>query len=270
MSTTDRSKSVSQQTVQVGEPSAEEQQFVGTQLGIGEAQLQSIQTAQDLVAAPAADLGEFADLTPEERELVDLGIKLQKQLVIQAEQGFPATPEQIANIEAAETAAFNAGEARINQSLKSSLNLVSEEAASFGLRPTDTPSIDRGGILAGQASAEKFALGQDITSAGFQARLNLPLESARVGSGLAVGAVDLANFQRQLSEQATFNRLQLGERQRANTLSAGLGLSGIGSLALSFPRDVLQTGFEEGKTKESIIPKLVSGGSNVLSSLAGR
>ena len=153
-------------------------------------------------------------------------------------QGFAATPQQIALIEEAGTAAFNRGSTDIERAETLGFrNLREELAPGLGLRPSDTPIVDRGGVIAAEALRQRGNLSETIRGGEALARLNFPLQASgqlqqgvlgQQGFGLA-----LQNFQEQLRQQAFQNRANIFGTQG----QLGLGLAtGSSSGGLNFPR----------------------------------
>lgn len=141
------------------------------------------------------------------------------------------TPEQEASITAASRAAFETGSADIDAARLGALRDVREELApSRGLRPSDTPIVDRGQLIAQESLRATGRLRSTIAGQEAAARISLPLESGRLGiessrlrqaasqfqQTQARGGTDIQNF---LRSQAFTNRLNLQ--------------SGAGQLAIS-------------------------------------
>lgn len=149
---------------------------------------------------------------------------LQRQLE-DIRRGGAATPEQVARIDEMTQAGIAAGSGDIDIATQEGLKLLREELApGLGLRPTDSPILDRGATLAREGVKQKSSLGLNLRSAGASAKLNYPLavqqnRFAQQGFGESV-----LNFQQQLQQQAFANRLAL----TGQTTTGGLGLAGGG------------------------------------------
>ena len=152
--------------------------------------------------------------------------------------GLAATPEQIRLIEEAGGAALSRGLTDIERFETQGFRGLREELApGLGLRPSDTPILDRGGMLAAEALRQRGNLSETIRGGEALARLNFPLQASgqlqsgvqgQQGFGLA-----LQNFQEQLKQQAFQNRANIFGQQG----QLGLGLAtGSGGGGLSFPR----------------------------------
>lgn len=142
--------------------------------------------------------------------------------------GGAATPEEIALINAATEQALAAGETDINRFLKFGLEQLREELApQLGLRPGDTPILDRGSRVAAEAARQQGQLVSSLRGQQFASQLNFPLQRTAVLGGLTGGQQDLQEqirqFQAQLKQGAFINRLQLA----GGRATAGLGLAGV-------------------------------------------
>ncbi len=182
-----------------------------------------------------ANTPEFLDEGPDEASIQAelLGLSLDN-----LRGGFSATPEQIALIEAAGGAALNRGLTDIERFETEGFRGLREELApGLGLRPSDTPILDRGGQLAAEALRQRGNLAETIRGGEFGARLNFPLQA---GAQLQAGVLGqqgfglaLQSFQEQLRQQAFQNRFNVFSRQ------GGLGVNlatGASPVELTFPR----------------------------------
>jgi hypothetical protein len=198
---------------------------------------------QKAIAASSAKL-QLAQLE-QAGQLLPLQKQLLEKQIAQMEQGYKATPEQIKLIDETVAANLAKGESQILDFSKQALiQLRDELAPSLGLRPTDTPILDRGDIIGQQAVRQQGQLASSLQAAGAEAKLNYPLAAAGVSSqasqfsqNLILSAQQLAG---QLTNQATANRLQLagmGTATAGSAIGAGLGLAaGSESNPLSFGR----------------------------------
>ena len=148
----------------------------------------------------------------------------------QLRRGGAATPEQIARINEATQAGITAGGTGIDTAVEEGLNLLREELApSLGLRSTDTPILDRGGLLTREGLRQKGTLQSNLQAVGATAKLNYPLAVQQLlssqGQGQQVLIENVKNFQEQLRQQAFQNRLSLTGQSSAT----GLGLASIGA-----------------------------------------
>lgn len=192
-------------------------------------------TAQQQLQA----LQDNADLAPLQKQV------LQKQLQ-DVLQGPNATPEQAAQIDAATQAAQDKGTSDISdfqdtaeQALRTNLS------PSLGLRPTDTPIVDRGQLVAKEAVRQQGQLTSNLAQANAEAKLNYPLSAGQLEgaqSQFAGSLTEAANqFQAGLADAANTNRLRLlssaSDMINSGT-QTGIGLvTGSKGNPLSFTRD---------------------------------
>ena len=144
-------------------------------------------------------------------------------------QGDRATPEQLELIDEQIAAAQAQGESDISRFSQEELRQLKEEfALSAGLRPEDSPIIDRGGEIIEESLRQQGQLTRELAGTRASAALNFPLAAGQIASqrsqfqqGLAASARD---FTATLRDQAFNNRLRLlgGQAQ------LGLGLSATG------------------------------------------
>jgi hypothetical protein len=104
----------------------------------------------------------------------------------------------------------------------------------LGLRPGDTPILDRGGLIAAEALRQQGVLGNVAGQAAAQARLSYPLAASQLQSQQTQAQQTFGNalsqFQQQLNQQAFQNRLLLSQQLGGISTQAGqfgLGLAGI-------------------------------------------
>ena len=117
--------------------------------------------------------------------------------------GFEATPEQKRLIAESIDASLKAGQSDINQGLEESLGLIrSELAPGLGLRPGDSPLIDRGGLLAREALRQRGLLSLGLRGQQAKAELDYPLIASEAKTGIK-------QFQASLQDSAFRNRLAL-------------------------------------------------------------
>ena len=242
------------------------------QLKIGEAQLVSIQQQTELQTKIFDELFKDKsafevqlDVRRDELELqqIDRAIRLGPleeelaNLQLDAIKNPGANDEQIALIEEAIQAAQISGEADIDRITDDALRQVRDVLApSRGLRPTDSPIIDRGAEIAKRGIDLKGDLVKRLAETSASAKLNFPLNVAGFVAGAAGGAGALTEatqqFQQQLTNSAFLNRISainttgglglglasigvnssglFGDRGSTTTTSSDLGLPGIGSI----------------------------------------
>ena len=244
-------------TTQTAKLSPEEKAFIVKQTELAEFQLGELQTQRDLQAAERERLEPFAaqieELAPLQLELARQQIErslefapIEKEL-LQAEidrirQGGRATPEQLALIKEQADRAIAAGETDIERFRTESLRGIKEQLApSLGLRPTDSPILDRGGLIAAEAQRQQGQLVQGVRGAEAAAGLSFPLAQGALQSGQAQFQQQLLSstqqFQAQLRDAAFANRLRLSSQPQ----QLGLGLAtGIPFPNPQFSRSITQ------------------------------
>ena len=168
-----------------------------------------------------------ADLFPIQQRLLEMELE-------SIERGPRATPEQEAQIDAAIAAAQATGESDIERFRTQGLEALREELApGLGLRPSDTPILDRGARIVEEAARQQGQLVTGLQQTGAEARLNFPLAASQLQSQQIGFQQQLAQstqeFQQQLRQQAFSNRFGL----TGQAAQSGLGLSS--SVAVGFP-----------------------------------
>jgi hypothetical protein len=222
--------------VQPAEPTPQEIELQQASLDVARAQLSAIEQQSTFQQQQFEALGPLieqqvqfgeeaaaraAEFDPIQRELLDLELAAIRQ-------GTAATPEQRALIGETTELAIASGEADIERFTGRGLELLREELApSLGLRPTDTPILDRGARVAEEGALQQGQLVRSLRGIQAQAELNFPLaagqfQSARVGAQQNISQAAI-QFQNQLRQQAFQNRLS----QTAQVGGGGLGLSSI-------------------------------------------
>lgn len=120
-----------------------------------------------------------------------------------------ATPEQQRLIEEATRRALETGESDISRFQSQATEQLREELApQLGLRTGDTPILDRGSRIAGEATRQQGQLVSNLRGQQATSLLNFPILAQQ--------------FQADLKRNAFINRLQLG----GSRATAGLGLAG--------------------------------------------
>lgn len=145
---------------------------------------------------------------------------LQKQLDIINGNG-EATNAQRELIGQEANSAIASGSSDINNQLGLGLAQVRNELGpGLGLRPGDTPLIDRGNLMANEAQRQFGQLVTNVRGQQAQSMLNYPIQTAQAIGGLTQNASEL---QAQLRAQAFSNRLAL--TGQAGNLGLGLAQS---------------------------------------------
>lgn len=241
-------------TVKLPEPTPEEKQLLETNVSLAEEQLNAIlsqgkfQQAQLDLLQPVFDAlqgqigAEAGALTPDQQEeLFRDQFDIEKQakgaidelLAGELERiraGGAPTQEQRDLIRQATEAGIAAGQSDINKATTEGLQMLARELSpSLGLRPSDTPIVERGARIVAEGIRQQGQLETTLRGQEAQQLLQYPLESAQVYGGLAEVQQRLAEqtrqFQANLRQMAWNNRLaltgQIGQQ--------GLGLASIGN-----------------------------------------
>ena len=239
----------SKTTVTPAAPTAEERALQSKQLELATFQLEKLQKQSELQAQFAGDIGPLLEQQAADAELarerINALFPIQEELLQLAlediRRGGAATPEQIELIQQAGDAALERGGVDIERFRTEGLEALREELApSLGLRPSDTPILDRGARVAAEATRQGGQLAAGIREAGLTAQLSLPLAQSQLLQQATLGQSRLQEATRQFQDnlrQAAFtNRLNL------QSVTSGLGLGLATGTSVPFP------GFERGST----------------------
>ncbi len=242
-------------TVTPSPPSAEEKALQGKQLELATFQLEELRRQSTLQQEFAADIGPLLEQQTADaqlaRERSEQLFPIQEELLQLAlddiRRGGAATPEQIELIQQAGDATLERAGVDIERFRTEGLTALREELApSLGLRPGDTPILDRGARVAAEATRQGGQLAAGVRGAEATARLNLPLAQSQLLQSSALGQQNLAQatsqFQDQLRQAAFTNRLNL----QSNVGGLGLGLAT--GVSVPFP------GFQRGQTTTTSDP----------------
>ena len=240
----------SKTTVTPAAPSPEERALQSKQLDLATFQLEELQKQSTLQEQFVSDIGPLLEQQAADaqvaRERGDALFPIQEELLQLAlediRRGGAATPEQIELIEEAATAGIAAGEIDIERFRTEGLEALREELApSLGLRPSDTPILDRGARVAAEATRQGGQLAQRFRAGAATARLSFPLAQSQLLQASAFGQQSLSEAARQFQDnlrQAAFtNRLNL----QSSVGGLGLGLATRVNVG-GFP------GFQRGQT----------------------
>lgn len=173
-----------------------------------------------LEASAAADSARQQELQP----IIDEITQIQLQNL---RQGTAATPEQITQIDKAISSALELGKSDISAGAQESLRLLREQLApSLGLRPGDSPILDRGALVARESVRQQGQLVRGLEGQRAQALLNFPLAAQNLTNQTAQFTAGLATqqqaFRANLQQQAVQNRLSASQTFG----NLGLGLAG--------------------------------------------
>ena len=196
----------------------------GLSLEIARAQLEGItaQTAQqqagfDQISQLLSTLeAEAAQSAKSQQKLAPIIEETTQILLDNLRQGTKATPEQIAQIDAAIGAAQASGESDISAFAQDALTQLRETLApALGLRPGDSPIIDRGGLVAREAARQQGQLTRGLAQTRAESVLNFPLAAQALQNQTAGFVGNLATQQQAfrvgLQQQAIQNRLGVQE-----------------------------------------------------------
>jgi hypothetical protein len=177
----------------------------------------------------------------------EIGLGLLGTEAMRVLEGQPLLPEQEELIRRSSEELLAAGESDIERAAGRGLEQLREELApQLGLRPSDTPVLDRGARIMEEATRQKGQLGRNLRAQEASLRLNVPLETARIEAFRAPQLIgrgqEMASLQALLREQAFQNRLNLF----TGTSNLGLGLA-----SLAFPRP---SGQSTGTSSSSFSP----------------
>ncbi len=264
-------------TTVIPEPSAAEKELTEKNLELIEFELERLKAEgvaiekfgeeiKPFLEAQSAEADRLAararDVEPIEDEILDIRLE-------ELRRGGAASPEQLKLIGEAGDAALEAGGVDIERFRTESLEaLRSELAPALGLRPSDTPILDRGGKVAAEATRQGGQLASRIRESQASAKLNFPLAAGQltnaIGFGLQQTTEATRQFQASLAQQAFVNRLNV------TGLSSGIGLSLSGNPAgtiASGASPFLQSRLASGSTTSTTggLGATISG----ISSLAG-
>lgn len=163
-------------------------------------------------------------LGPIQDELLDLELE-------RIRRGGAASPQQLELISGATDAAILAGERDISRFRDESIEAVAEQIApALGLRPTDSPVVDRAQRIANRGQDLQQDLVTSLRGAEAQARLNFPLAVDQFQSGLSNFQLERARavdeFRQQLQQASINSRLGFG--QGVGQLGLGISQPGFG------------------------------------------
>jgi hypothetical protein len=133
------------------------------------------------------------DPTGDERELIGMSIEERRLQIenIRRQQDFQALLQRTATesggiFDEAAGTGYTAGAFDIDNATRDSLSMLRQELApSLGLRSTDSPVMDRGGLVARQGILAKGSLQNTLRSQALTNRLALLQGAGQLGLGLA-------------------------------------------------------------------------------------
>lgn len=251
------------------------------QLGLQQSQLREFLDETDLTRGitefQRSQLEQAQGQLPASNELVQLQLD-------QLRRGISATPQQNRLISRVANQAIAAGTTDIDRFRDEALEQLRQEfSPAAGLRPSDTPVLDRASRVQAEALRQFGQLAAGVRQGAAQARLNFPLQASQVLSAQNIaqqGALqNQQQFQSLIQQNAQANRLAAlqGTPQTAAipfgfqapstagtvglATQGGLGLAGMSPSIPSFPRNQTQT--------TTSVPNLLSGLGGLGLGLAG-
>jgi len=237
-------------------------QFQRLQQGLASGSISELGDVEDFLSAiPASERAELSEAEfGRARQGVDLLGTLAGQEQARIEGGIPTglTPEQDQRIGAAETAAIEAGLNDIRSSSSDQLGILREELApGLGLRSTDSPILDRGGLIAREGIRASQNLVSNVRAQGAQQRLQLPQQERQLGlsergfsAGLGQAAASTAEAFRQ---RAFENRLALTGQAGSQGLGLASSFNTVAAQAAQRPDVLTQS---TGKSKNAEISSI--------------
>jgi hypothetical protein len=225
-------------TTSVPAPTPEERALTAKQVELAEFQLQELRKQSAAQEDFATQIGPLLEAQAAEAERQSARAKelepvqdeiLQIQLA-DLRRGGAASPEQQALIDKAADEALAAGSVDIERFRTESLDALRNELApGRGLRPSDSPVLDRGARVAAEATRQGGQLASTLRSAAASGKVNLGLAGSQLTQASSLGLAQVTEatrqFQQSLSQQAFANRLT------ASGQSAGIGLGLAGNPA---------------------------------------
>lgn len=245
-------------------PTPEEERLISVMVQLAEAQIEQIVMTENIrdiqvqefegIVEAEASQGLIQQREQAAGETLDFLSQLQRDLF---EGGFIASPEQQAQIEKAADAALAAGESDIARfAQRQQQQVVNEVGPGLGLRPSDTPIVNRLGGIAEEAVREQGDLVQKIR--GRQAELNLELPF--LTSDLALRNQE---FQESLRNRAFLNRIDLTGGV-GGTFGNVLGFNTIGAQQVAQQPRLAQT-----TTKTQTSQSFLGGVTDIIGAVGG-
>lgn len=141
------------------------------------------------------------------------------------------TPDEQALINAQQEAQFAAGSGLIQRGATQSLEGLRDVLApSLGLRSTDTPILDRGGLVAREAVFQQGQLASGLAAQAAAQGLALPLQRDVATSGVAAGQQNILGGRQALSGALANRNLQAQLGLLGQGTQSGLGLAAVANV----------------------------------------
>lgn len=270
--------------IQPAAPTAQQQELTAKQVEFADLQLAAIRQSSDFNQQAFEQFGPLVESQQAEFERQQARLREQEPIQDELRQiqlenirrGTAATPEQIEQIDAIRASQLASGEADISrfQSLANE-QLREELAPRLGLRPTDTPILDRGSRVAAEATRQQGQLVRGLDVAAAQGKLNFPLAAQQAQAAQAQFQQGLGfatqEFQANLRNSAFNNRLALTSLQGGQGLGLASNIPGASSLASAagiFGQN--QGGTSTATTNSQLgLGEILTASGNFLSGLSG-
>lgn len=204
---------------------AEQQQLIQSQLGLADFQLAELQRQQQIQAGAFGDvfpsLEGFEQFAGDPESAAAIQDELTQLQLERIRSGGEATDRERDLINQATEFAIRAGNIDISRFEQEGLETLREELApQLGLRPGDTPILDRGARVSAEALRQRGQLSAGLRGQQAQSLLQFPQQRTALLGDLSQNVL---NFQNTLRQNAFFNRLGLA----GQASTAGLGLAGV-------------------------------------------
>ncbi len=233
-------------SVSVPPPTSQELALQERQIKLADLQIAEIQRQSALQQkafeqfAPLVEAQE-AELVRQQERAAKFEAFEEELLQLQLEairRGGAATEEQKRLINEATEGALASGETDIERFTTDTTRRLREElSTSFGLRPSDSPILDRASLIGTEATRQFGQLSSGLRTAQAQAELDFPLATQQVLGAQAQFQQGLSQsvqeFNQQLRDAAFINRLNLTNSQGRLGLGLATGIPGNPSQAIS-------------------------------------
>lgn len=235
-----QTKTTQETTVRREPPTAEEKKLTQQQIEAGEIQLgvarelkEGITSAYDWLIGEIEGLGQrqqeaLEDPRAQELEAIQMDI---------IRRGGQATPEEKRLIQAATESALAQGRSDIESFAGEAMQQIANVMApARGLRPSDTPIIDRASLVAREATRQYGQLERGLRGVQAEAELNFPLARGQFVSGIAGAQQQFGQakteFSAALRQAQMENQFRLASIQQSSTgMLLGLSPAGTGGLS---------------------------------------
>jgi len=227
-------------TVNIPGPTPAEQELTSLNVELARTQIDLLRQSQEQQKSAFEFLqDQFTALEEQQQAALDdpVAKELQDLQLEIARRGGKASPEQLEAINTATESALAEGQSDIEKFSQSQVEDIRNILApSRGLRPTDSPIVDRASRVGEEATRQFGQLERNLRGAQAQAELNFPLAADQAVSSIAGFQQQLAesarNFQAELRQTALENQLRLQALRQEGSLGL-LGIQPSGASALN-------------------------------------